>query len=129
VDLLVGQTNSHSFGGSFTTLTCFYNSTTVSPRILDHTIQFAPGTVASACGAKASFSGEGKQIGSVPPFGGWKFKSKRVAATATYDQANARCRLQLPVVQPPTAMELKVTKACTAITNGYRCTEGTMPLN
>src|SRR5215471_1260042 len=73
VDLLVGQTSVPGFqiAGPTTTLQCFYGSSAV-PQILDHTVQFPPGTVPSACGAKATFSGQGQQIGGgVPPFGGW----------------------------------------------------------
>jgi hypothetical protein len=73
VDLIVGQTKSFGagIGGPTTTLECGY-SPPVSPQILDHTVQFEPGTVSSACGAKATFSGTGQQIGGVPPFGGWR---------------------------------------------------------
>jgi hypothetical protein len=129
VDTIAGQTKSEALFDDITTtnLTCYFLNPT--PRDLDHTIQFEPGTVASACAAKAGFSGQGRQIGSVPPFGGWQFKSRRQAAKATYSQATGQCRLQLPVVNAGNAMTVKVTRPCKALGNGYRCPEGVLPIN
>lgn len=124
VDLLVGQTIASTLPSSTTTLQCAY--TTVSPQILDHSVQFEPGTVASACTAKATFSGEGIQIGGVPPFDGWKLTSRRTSATATYNERTGLCRLQLPVL--PTTLERKVTRPCTPLQSGYRCPAFTSPL-
>lgn len=130
VDLIAGQTTSFGagIGGPTTTLECDFVPS-VSPRILDHTVQLEPGSVPSACGAKATFSGTGQQIGGVPPFGGWQFKSTRVTATTTYTESTGACRLQIPVVGPPTAMKIHVSQACTPITNGYRCPATASPIN
>jgi hypothetical protein len=129
VDLISGQTESFfpSFTDPTTTLTCRYPAS-VFPPILDHTVNFARGTVASACTAKVTFSGEGQQVGGVGPFGGWQFKSNRLTATATYNQATGACRLQMPLLRnPATSMSLKVSQACTPIRNGYRCPATVLP--
>lgn len=111
VDLITGQTIAAgaAFGTPTTTLECSYTVAAANPQLLDHTVQFAPGTVPSACGAKATFSGSGQQVGGVPPFGGWQFKSSRVSAFTTYDMARGTCRLQMPVVSPSTTLKVKVT--------------------
>jgi hypothetical protein len=88
--------------------------------LIQQLVALKPGAVESACGAKATISGRGVSSGGVPPFGGFVFKSKRIQATATYNQTTGLCLLTLPV--PDFTFSIKMTKGCRNVSEyGYSC--------
>lgn len=128
VDQISGQTVPlASFGPATTNLECLFNPQ-VNPQVLVHGRVFPVGTVSSQCGAKVTFTGSGRQIGGVPPFGGWQFRSQRVSATASYDASSGLCLIQMPVVGAASIMSLRSTLACTPNSTGYTCPANALPL-
>ena len=93
-----------------TRLSCVLDNVTATSRITQ-VVQLQPGSVPSACGAKATFTGRAITIGGVPPFGGFIFKSDRITATPTYNEATGRC--QLDIFLRPTITSLQMSQNCT----------------
>jgi hypothetical protein len=81
-----------------------------SGPLIQQLVSFKPGSVVSACGAKATITGRGESSGGVPPYEGFVFKSKRIQAVATYDQSTGVCLLTLPVAD--FEFKIKMTKGC-----------------
>lgn len=113
-------------GPATSQLICHLTQVAFGPAV-EQTVQFAPNTVVSACGAKASFAGQAGFRG-LPPFGGITFKSTRISATANYNQQTGVCRLQIPLL--PLELRARVSAACTPLgTTGWRCPDGVVPVD
>jgi hypothetical protein len=83
------------------------------PPLIQQLVALKPGSVESACGAKATISGRGVSSGGVPPFGGFVWKSKRIQAVATYNQTTGLCLLTLPV--DAFEFSIKMSKGCRSV--------------
>jgi hypothetical protein len=101
-------------GPTTTDLTCALDPPAVNGKI-EQVVQLEPGSVASACGAFANFTGLAQQTGGVPPFGGFKFKSSHVFATPTYTESTGRCQLDIKLA--PTLVTLRLSAACKPISS------------
>ena len=73
----------------------------------------------AACVAKATFTGQAGTVG-VGPFGGFTFKSSKIAATPTYTASTGACKLT--VFLRPTLTTVKMSAVCTPIGDfSWRC--------
>lgn len=98
--------------------------------IIQQLVSLKPGSVQSACGAKATISGRGASSGGVPPFGGFVFKSRRIQAASAYDQSSGLCLLTLPSSFPTAQFSLKMTKGCRSQSDeGFVCPTDALIVN
>jgi hypothetical protein len=96
--------------------------------LIQQLVALKPGSVESACGAKATISGRGVSTGSVPPFGGFVWKSKRIQAVATYNQTTGLCLLTLPV--PEFGFTIKMSQGCRSVGDrAFSCPGSAAPVN
>jgi hypothetical protein len=108
-----------------TTLTCAIDSQFTN-LVLRQTVFLQPGSVESACGAKATITGPGRVLTGIPPFGGFPFKSSRLTATPTYDPRSGQCQLEIPL-RPAPFLSVKVTQTCDPLTaTVWSCPPGTL---
>lgn len=108
-------------GPPVTTLICF---TSGFLPALTQTVQLAPGSVVSACGAQATLSGNARVSGSAP-FVPVTFKTKRQRATPTYNQQTGVCRLDVPII--PQQLAVRMSAECRANSSGWTCPDGSFP--
>jgi hypothetical protein len=97
--------------------------------LIQQLVALKPGSVESACGAKATISGRGVSTGSVPPFGGFVWKSKRIQAIATYNQTTGLCLLTLPIEEDFT-FRIKMSQGCRSVGDyAFSCPGSASPVN
>jgi hypothetical protein len=111
----------YSFGTPTDDLTCVIANP--GEAKITQVVMLKPHSVVSACGGKATISGQGVTSGAVPPFEGFPMKGPRIAATPTYNEATGRCQLDIKL--KPTIIDVKVSQKCKPSRLSYSCDPST----